>query len=307
MSERNGTVTPAEPRHQADRHRRGRDRDLGLGARRRASRPGARRRPTPRRRSRPPSPGAQPTAPVTVRPKPRLPHRGPLTVMGPWAPVAGGLLGLVLGVVAVLFLAGVVENFEDRLALVFTVLGLGHARHVRRPAGRRGADDPPAGPRGRRAAAVGRDDGGPGQRPDPGPAAARGECAGAVPGGLRQPRLTLGAPASACHDACMSSAVAVEVSALAINVTIPERAPLDRRPPWRGVRADHAQRRGSSATGTSPRRPTAGRPPAAAGELRLVPGPATGRSWRLSWARRPAGGRALDGAPRPRLTAAGQV
>ena len=67
----------------------------------------------------------QPTAPVTVRPKPRLPHRGPLTVMGPWAPVAGGLLGLVLGIVAALFLAGAVENFEDRLALVFMVLGLG--------------------------------------------------------------------------------------------------------------------------------------------------------------------------------------
>lgn len=72
-----------------------------------------------------PAPGAQPTAPVTVRPKPRLPRRGPLTVMGPWAPVAGGLLGLFLGVVAVLFLAGAAENFEDRLALVFAVLGLG--------------------------------------------------------------------------------------------------------------------------------------------------------------------------------------
>ncbi len=72
-----------------------------------------------------PAPGVQPTAPVTVRPKPRLPRRGPLTVMGPWAPDAGGLLGLVLGVVAVLFLAGAVESFEDRLALVFAVLGLG--------------------------------------------------------------------------------------------------------------------------------------------------------------------------------------
>jgi hypothetical protein len=68
---------------------------------------------------------AHPTAPVTVRPKPRLPRRGPLTVMGPWAPVAGGLLGLVLGVAAVLFLRGAVESFEDRLSLVFTVLGLG--------------------------------------------------------------------------------------------------------------------------------------------------------------------------------------
>jgi malonyl CoA-acyl carrier protein transacylase len=45
--------------------------------------------------------------------------------MGPWAPVAGGLLGVILGVVAVLLLAGTAESFEDRLALVFTVLGLG--------------------------------------------------------------------------------------------------------------------------------------------------------------------------------------
>src|SRR4051812_1566122 len=51
-------------------------------------------------------PGMQPTTPVTVRPRPRMPRRGPLTVMGPWAPVAGGLLGLLLGVVVVLFLAG---------------------------------------------------------------------------------------------------------------------------------------------------------------------------------------------------------
>jgi hypothetical protein len=70
-------------------------------------------------------PGMQPTAPVTVRPRPRMPRRGPLTVMGPWAPVAGGLLGLVLGVVAVLLLAGTAESFEDRLALAFVVLGLG--------------------------------------------------------------------------------------------------------------------------------------------------------------------------------------
>lgn len=70
-------------------------------------------------------PGMQPTAPVTVRPRPRLPRRGPLTVMGPWAPVAGGLLGLVLGAIAVLVLAGAAGSFEDRLALVFLVLGLG--------------------------------------------------------------------------------------------------------------------------------------------------------------------------------------
>ena len=64
------------------------------------------------------------TAPVTVRPTPRMPRRGPLTVMGPWAPVAGGLLGLLLGIVTVVLLAGSAESFEDRLALAFTVLGL---------------------------------------------------------------------------------------------------------------------------------------------------------------------------------------
>jgi hypothetical protein len=73
-------------------------------------------------------PGMQPTAPVTARPAPRpprMPRRGPLTIMGPWAPVAGGLLGLLLGVVVVLFLAGSAEVFEERLALAFMVLGLG--------------------------------------------------------------------------------------------------------------------------------------------------------------------------------------
>jgi len=69
--------------------------------------------------------GMQPTAPVTVRPRPRMPRRGPLTVMGPWAPVAGGLLGLVLGVVAVLLLGATADEFAERLALVFVVLGLG--------------------------------------------------------------------------------------------------------------------------------------------------------------------------------------
>ena len=54
-----------------------------------------------------------------------MPRRGPLTVMGPWAPVAGGLLGLVLGIVAVLFLGGTADEFAERLALTFLVLGLG--------------------------------------------------------------------------------------------------------------------------------------------------------------------------------------
>src|SRR4051794_28595041 len=58
-------------------------------------------------------PGMQHTAPVTVRPRPRMPRRAPMTVMGPWAPVAGGLLGLVLGGVAVLLLASTAEGFED--------------------------------------------------------------------------------------------------------------------------------------------------------------------------------------------------
>ncbi len=72
-----------------------------------------------------PPPGVHPTAPVSVRPKARLPRRGPLMVMGPWAPVAGGVLGLLLGLLVVLLLAGAAGSFEDRLALAFTVLGLG--------------------------------------------------------------------------------------------------------------------------------------------------------------------------------------
>jgi hypothetical protein len=120
MSERNGTVTPSNPGTKPI--------VIGEGATATAA-PAAEPDapavvPTPA--GEPDAvPGAQPTAPVTVRPKPRLSRRGPLTVMGPWAPVAGGVLGLVLGVVAVVFLAGAVENFEDRLALVFAVLGLG--------------------------------------------------------------------------------------------------------------------------------------------------------------------------------------
>jgi hypothetical protein len=70
-----------------------------------------------------PVPGA--TAPVTVRPRPRGPRRGPLTRMGPWAPVAGGLLGVLAGLVAVLVLAPAVQTFDHRLALVLLVVGLG--------------------------------------------------------------------------------------------------------------------------------------------------------------------------------------
>lgn len=75
----------------------------------------------------PPRADAEPTAtaPVTVRPRPRGPRRGPLTRMGPWAPVAGGLLGLLAGLVAVLVLAPAAETFDHRLALVLLVVGLG--------------------------------------------------------------------------------------------------------------------------------------------------------------------------------------
>jgi hypothetical protein len=45
--------------------------------------------------------------------------------MGPWAPVAGALLGVLAGVVAVLFLVQVTETFAERLALVLLVVGLG--------------------------------------------------------------------------------------------------------------------------------------------------------------------------------------
>jgi hypothetical protein len=71
------------------------------------------------------APGAYATAPVTVRPTPRLPRRGPLTVMGPWAPVAGAGLGLLLGLVTVLLLVGSAHTFQERLALVLVVVGLG--------------------------------------------------------------------------------------------------------------------------------------------------------------------------------------
>ena len=72
-----------------------------------------------------PDAGPDATAPVSVRPRPRGPRRGPLTRMGPWAPVAGGLFGLLAGLVAVLLLAPAVDSFEDRLSLVLLVVGLG--------------------------------------------------------------------------------------------------------------------------------------------------------------------------------------
>jgi hypothetical protein len=69
------------------------------------------------------------TAPVTVRPAPRGLRRGlrrgPLTRMGPWAPVAGGVFGVLLGLVVVLLLGGAADQFRERLTLVYTVVGLG--------------------------------------------------------------------------------------------------------------------------------------------------------------------------------------
>jgi hypothetical protein len=127
MSERNGTVPPSEPGTMPIVMGDGTTGATGATAvsapAPEADQTGVLPEPAPEPAHEQPVP--HPTAPVTVRPKPRLPRRGPLTVMGPWAPVAGGLLGLLLGVVAVLFLAGVAESFEDRLGLVFAVLGLG--------------------------------------------------------------------------------------------------------------------------------------------------------------------------------------
>jgi hypothetical protein len=77
----------------------------------------------------PDEPPPHPTTPVAVRVRGRggrrpAPRQGPLTRMGPWAPVAGAAFGLVAGVVVVLLLAGVAVDFADRLALVLTVVGL---------------------------------------------------------------------------------------------------------------------------------------------------------------------------------------
>src|SRR4051794_9853329 len=78
----------------------------------------------------PEPPAVHLTAPVAGRPpvgRPSVrPRRsGPLIRMGPWAPVAGALLGAVLGGVAALLLAGTAEAFVQRLALVLLVVGMG--------------------------------------------------------------------------------------------------------------------------------------------------------------------------------------
>jgi hypothetical protein len=73
-----------------------------------------------------PAQAHQPTAPVEARPRPRprMPRPDQMIRMGPWAPVAGAAIGLLLGVVVVAFLASAADTFDQRLALVFVVLGL---------------------------------------------------------------------------------------------------------------------------------------------------------------------------------------
>src|SRR3954469_3344823 len=73
----------------------------------------------------PEPPAVHPTGPVAARPSVAARRGGPLIRMGPWAPVAGALLGTVLGVVAVLLLAGTADAFAERLALVLLVVGMG--------------------------------------------------------------------------------------------------------------------------------------------------------------------------------------
>lgn len=68
--------------------------------------------------------GARAAGSSGVRSRARRGRPGPLTVMGPWAPVAGALLGLIAGIVAVLLLAGSAHGFPQRLSLVLLVLGL---------------------------------------------------------------------------------------------------------------------------------------------------------------------------------------
>jgi hypothetical protein len=72
--------------------------------------------------------GQHPTGPVAGRPpappvvRPR--RTDPLTRMGPWAPVAGAVVGLVAGLVALFLLRSRADAFAEGLALVFLVVGL---------------------------------------------------------------------------------------------------------------------------------------------------------------------------------------
>ena len=69
--------------------------------------------------------GVQPTVPVARRPRIGARNPFPLTRMGPWAPVAGAVVGLLAGLLVALLLGGVAEAFQERLALVFLTVGLG--------------------------------------------------------------------------------------------------------------------------------------------------------------------------------------
>ncbi|GAB3302707.1 hypothetical protein GCM10027451_06960 [Geodermatophilus aquaeductus] len=69
--------------------------------------------------------GQHPTGPVAGRPPVVRPRRtDPLTRMGPWAPVAGAVVGLVAGLVALFLLRSRADAFAEGLALVFLVVGL---------------------------------------------------------------------------------------------------------------------------------------------------------------------------------------
>ncbi|MGY1603686.1 hypothetical protein [Geodermatophilus sp. SYSU D00815] len=73
----------------------------------------------------PPAAGSAPPPAAASRPAVRVRGRGPVTRMGPWAPVAGALLGTALGLLAVLLLSGTADGFRERLALVLLVVGMG--------------------------------------------------------------------------------------------------------------------------------------------------------------------------------------
>jgi hypothetical protein len=81
--------------------------------------------PPPQPAPSPAQDGVQPTVPVARRPRIGARNPFPLTRMGPWAPVAGAVIGLLAGLVVALLLGGVAEAFQERLALVFLTVGLG--------------------------------------------------------------------------------------------------------------------------------------------------------------------------------------